>query len=306
MLSLRDIALPFPLALTLMMAPPAAAEGPDSSSAGRPMRPAAVTQGAPGDKVRTPLIVGGTPAGPADNPFQVGLLLKSKPGNFEARFCGGALIAPDVVVTAAHCSYHQPTLDGPRLALRPEEVQVLTGTRNLNQGGSRWDVVSIVNHPNYNPAGNHDYDVAVWKLRQRVEGVPLAQLAISDGVPGSELLVTGWGATTEGGEESAILLKVSVPVVSHDACSAVDSGITPRMLCAGFKVGGKDACQGDSGGPATRGRGNMTLTGIVSTGEGCAQPNHYGVYTRVSDPSIRDFIRENMNSGAGRIGAEGP
>lgn len=292
--SLRSIGLSFPLALALMTAPPAMAASSDKPVAGKPVRPAPVVLGAPRDRVTAPLIVGGTPAAPNDNPFQVGLLQKGVPSNFDAQFCGGTLIAPNVVVTAAHCGFYQATPGGISIAWRPDQVQVLTGTRDLNQGGARSNVALIVNHPKYDPK-RFDYDVAVWKLAAPVQGVPLAQLATSDGTPGSNMLVTGWGATSEGGKGSPLLLKVSLPIVSHAACSAVEMGITPRMLCAGFKSGDRASCQGDSGGPGTRGPGNKTLTGIVSWGVGCARPGHYDIYTRVSDPSIRDFIRANMN-----------
>jgi trypsin len=247
------------------------------------------------DHAYAPLIVGGTPAGPNDNPFQVGLLVKSDGTNLTAQFCGGSLIAPDRVVTAAHCNYHPATPGGPLVAWRADQVQVLTGTRSLSAGGTRRDIIEIAQHPNYKSDGN-DYDVAVWKLAARVEGIPVASLATSDGTVGSELMVTGWGKTVEGGVKSATLLKVSVPVTSHEDCNTQYGGrITPRMLCAGFKFGGKDSCQGDSGGPATRGPDKTILTGIVSWGRGCGRVDTYGVYTRVSDPTIRDFIRQHMN-----------
>jgi len=299
MLSLRRTGSRFSLVFLLFIAAPAVAQnGSDSGPASKPTPQGAFILDEPRDRANAPLIVGGTPAGPTDNPFQVGLLKKRVPDNFSAQFCGGTLIAPDVIVTAAHCGYYQKTRNGPLIALRADEVQVLTGTRSLSQGGVRREVVSIWLHPNYNP-DNHDYDVAVWKLQSRAEGIPLASLAVSDGIPGSGLLVTGWGHTSEGGTGSAVLLKISVPVVSHEACSALykkfNREVTPRMLCAGFKAGGKDSCQGDSGGPATRGTGSTILTGVVSWGEGCAQPDRYGVYARVSDPSIRDFIRGHLN-----------
>ncbi|MCI5222179.1 MAG: hypothetical protein D3924_05785, partial [Candidatus Electrothrix sp. AR4] len=53
----------------------------------------------------------------------------------------------------------------------------------------------------------------------------------------------------------------------------------------------KDACQGDSGGPLTQGN---ILTGITSWGTGCAEPNLYGVYTRISRSSIRGFIEDQI------------
>jgi trypsin len=281
----------FPLILLLSAAAPAIAHnGPNDEKAGKAATPPAATPAKTQRPAKAPDIVGGTPAGPNDNPFQVGLLRKDQLGNVAAQFCGGSLIAPTLVVTAAHCGYHKKTSGGPTVRWEPGEVQVLVGTRSLLQGGVRLNVVSIKQHPNYDPA-TQDYDVALWKLASPAAGIPLARLAVSDGVPGNMLLVTGWGATSDGGTDSPVLLKVSVPIVSHQTCSAaLGPTITPRMLCAGFSSGGRDSCQGDSGGPATRGTGNMMLTGVVSWGNGCARSNSYGVYARVSDPSIRDFI----------------
>ena len=289
-------AIPLALISLILISTSARAQQVSKTDADMTVPPAVVQSTLETKKEGGTLIVGGTAAGPNDNPFQVGLLVKAVGDNFNAQFCGGSLIAPDVVVTAAHCNYYRETKNGPKLLRKPSEVQVLTGTRNLTQGGVRRDVTAIWQHPNYKTNGNN-YDVAVWKLSTQVQGIPFAQLATTDGTVGSELLVTGWGATGEGKGSSPVLLKVSVPVVSHATCEAAyaPGSITPQMLCAGFGPGGKDSCQGDSGGPATRSRDNMTLTGIVSYGWGCARPEIYGVYTRVSDPEIRDFIRQHLN-----------
>lgn len=66
--------------------------------------------------------------------------------------------------------------------------------------------------------------------------------------------------------------------------------ITPRMICAGLRTGGKDSCQGDSGGPLTMNSSeNLQLIGVVSFGSGCARPNSPGVYARVS--AVRPWIQ---------------
>jgi secreted trypsin-like serine protease len=80
---------------------------------------------------------------------------------------------------------------------------------------------------------------------------------------------------------------VRLPLVSTTNCNdrdSYDGAITGNMLCAGFDSGGKDTCQGDSGGPLTlklNGRFQV-LMGITSFGIGCAHPDFFGVYTRVS------------------------
>ncbi|MBL8263182.1 MAG: serine protease [Xanthomonadaceae bacterium] len=224
-------------------------------------------------------IVGGTVAGAADNPFQVALLNKSVANNFDAQFCGGTLVKANVVVTAAHCSDF----------VTAGQVQVLTGTRNLDGTGVRRNVTRIAIHPSWN-SGTFDYDVAVWTLSSSTSGIPFASLASADPAVGTNLLVTGWGALSEGGSFPINLRKVTVPLASRTNCNDTNSyngQITARMLCAGFDAGGKDSCQGDSGGPLARG---SVLTGIVSWGTGCARRNKFGIYTRVSNSSVRNFI----------------
>ncbi|MCP3395306.1 serine protease [Bradyrhizobium sp. CCGB12] len=110
------------------------------------------------------------------------------------------------------------------------------------------------------------------------------------GKPDSMVTVIGWGATTEGGNTTPELKEVDLKVQTSTDCErnyrqAVPSArITSHMLCAGEPAGGKDSCQGDSGGflGAPNGKSWVQL-GIVSWGIGCAQPNLYGVYTRVGD-----------------------
>ena len=237
-----------------------------------------------------PKIVGGVDAGEMDNPFQVALLQKNIASNNGAQFCGGSLVRSNFVVTAAHCSDFTTA----------DQVQVLTGTRRLDGSGDRRDVLSITVHPSWNP-DTFDNDVAVWKLSTEATGITLATLATEDGPVGSNLLVSGWGDTLVG-PPPIQLQKVEVPLVSEANCNDENSYngfIKDSMLCAGFDEGGKDSCQGDSGGPLTRGPNNSVLTGVVSFGDGCAEPDKFGVYARVSNPSIKGFIEETLIGGPG-------
>ncbi|MDJ0675301.1 MAG: serine protease [Calothrix sp. MO_167.B42] len=234
----------------------------------------------------TDRIVGGFVAGTQDNPFQVGLLTKSIADNFQAQFCGGTLIKPNIVVTAAHCSDF----------ITADQVQVLTGTRRLDGSGNRYDVSRIAIHPDWNDS-TFDNDVAVWELSSNATGIPLAELATSDGSVGDNLFASGWGTLTEGGSRPIDLHAVGVPLVERSNCNddnSYNGNITENMICAGFDIGGKDSCQGDSGGPLTKGN---VLTGITSWGNGCARANLFGVYARVSRDGIRNFIENNSGAG---------
>lgn len=226
-------------------------------------------------------IVGGIRAEPGDNPFQVSLLNKLVSDNYEAHFCGGTLIGPNTIVTAAHCSDFV-TASG---------VQVLTGARKLDGSGVRRNVTKVTIHPAWNSATN-DFDVAVWRIETPAPG-PFATLAASDGPVGETQLATGWGALREGGSGPVDLYKVGLPLVDRSDCNDANSyngGITEQMICAGQTGGGKDTCQGDSGGPLTIG---SALVGVTSWGRGCAQPNYFGVYARVTSAAIRNFIVAN-------------
>jgi secreted trypsin-like serine protease len=146
--------------------------------------------------------------------------------------------------------------------------------------------------------------VAIWTLASNVTGVANPVLVgTSDPSTGTKLVVTGWGDTKPNDPNPGCcfpiaLRKVTVPLASRSNCNDGNSyggQITSTMFCAGLNGGGKDSCQGDSGGPIARKRsdGKRVLTGIVSWGVGCAEPNLFGVYTRISNASIKSFITTN-------------
>lgn len=234
-------------------------------------------------------IVGGTMASAGTHPFQVGLLYKALPDNWDAQFCGGTLIAERFVVTAAHCS---DTVTNP-LA----QVEVLVGTQKLDGSGTRVGVNRITIHPRWRSATN-DYDVAVWELATPVTGIAFATLAgTQPTVAGTPLRVTGWGRLREiatiAADYPLDLMQVDVPFVptARRACG-LQRKVTARMICAG--EAGKDSCKGDSGGPLTinRGAGFTELVGIVSFGNGCARAGYPGVYTNVAEGRVNSFIRD--------------
>ena len=97
------------------------------------------------------------------------------------------------------------------------------------------------------------------------------------------ILVSGWGTVYSGGYLTSYLNEVGVTVFADGDCGSMNGYMTPDMLCAGLKEGGKDACQGDSGGPLITGdphHDHQVLAGVVSWGYGCAYAEYPGVYAR--------------------------
>ncbi|MFD7644854.1 S1 family peptidase [Kitasatospora sp. NPDC059795] len=231
-------------------------------------------------------IVGGTGTSTGDHPWMVALSSRPQFGSSRSgQFCGGALVTPTKVVTAAHCFYDETT---GRPTQRPA-LRVIVGRDDLRgSAGKEVAVDGVWIEPSYSFAAN-SRDVAVLTLaepqndRQLLEMVgPGENRPYAVGTPAT---VFGWGDTRGNGTYSNTLRQVTVPIISDAACEHAypggpDSAYDARsMVCAGEDRGGKDACQGDSGGPLVVGG---RLAGLVSWGAGCAEAEHPGVYTRIS------------------------
>lgn len=243
------------------------------------------TPPAPDGVIIDPSIVGGAPADPGEWPWQVALIQGGATDYYNYQFCGGSLVAPQWVVTAAHCVNGATTTS----------VDVVAGLNDLvtHPKSQKRDVIQIVIHPNYN-SNTSNNDIALLKLNQAVsiggsgDGktglIPLVPAASGD-FTGINSWVTGWGATEVQPNYPTELREVQVPIISNTDCNdkAYNGQVTSSMMCAGFDAGQKDSCQGDSGGPLVVDTGSgWQLAGIVSWGDGCADPFAYGVYTRVS------------------------
>jgi transmembrane serine protease 9 len=239
-----------------------------------------------------PRVVGGSPAPIGAYPWQVSIGISGAPHDV-SHFCGGSLIAPQWILTAAHCVSGGTT---------PDNIDVLTGTNFLSKGGRTGLIDRIIVHEKWDP-DTFDHDVALLHLKGASGERPIGLITPSDASlasPGLIAIVSGWGLTREiEAKPSNVLRNVTVQLVTKKDCTspaAYGEAITDTMICAGFAEGGKDSCQGDSGGPliVPDKKGSFLLAGIVSWGEGCGRPSKYGVYTSI--PTIQKWVVANIKT----------
>lgn len=191
--------------------------------------------------------------------------------------CGGTLISPTTVLTSASC------ISGSDLQVRAHVHDL--GLSDAESGGSTTKVKTAHRHPDFD-AGTGRNDVAVLILEGAVPDAQPAALpaAGSAATPqGTELLLAGWGATTQGGALSRVLNSVTVATGDPAACATAYELDGPGMLCIPPDEG-KGACTGDTGGPAfTDG-----VLRAIQTVPGCGRPGQPTALTAVSQH--REFI----------------
>jgi hypothetical protein len=277
-------------------------------------------------------IVGGNPTTIAEWPWQVAIASPPAPGQdgFDRQFCGGSLVAPTVVITAAHCVYNtvgglgvctSEAVDG--FDTPASEFYVLTGRTTLSS--TQGQDIQVADYYYFEPGpgggivateesvgdgdGLYDCETSQWDvvflvLSQPSSSQPI-QIAGADEAatwsPGRAAWVTGWGNRSSSGSDFPDdLHEVQITMIDDATCgsSGVYDGdfFAETMVCAGELAGGKDTCQGDSGGPLVvpLAGGGFRLVGDTSWGEGCAQPNKPGVYGRIAADPMRTALEQGI------------
>ncbi|KAF5285528.1 hypothetical protein FQA39_LY16593 [Lamprigera yunnana] len=223
-------------------------------------------------------IVGGALAHEGQFAYQVSVQIGRR-----NHLCGGSIIAPNTILTAAHCTFGRT----------PEEIVIAVGSTQIEGGDAVYhEVETIINHEHWNPDTIAN-DISLLKLKVAIvlgddtEIVELETTEVEDGALG---IVSGWGLTSPNGEHSNDLLYIESAVINYKECLIKlngDDTLQEFNIC-GANSYQKGTCQQDSGGPYVV---NEKQVGIVSWGLSCAN-NMADVYTKVS--YYIDWINQHL------------
>ncbi|XP_045432558.1 granzyme M isoform X1 [Pipistrellus kuhlii] len=198
-------------------------------------------------------IIGGREAAPHSRPYMVSL---QRAG---AHLCGGVLVRPRWVLTAAHC-----------VAPPIHQLRLVLGLHKLRDPGLTFRVRAAVLHPKYKPEPSLHSDIALLQLDSKVSpsrtvrplGLPRGHQAVA---AGARCSVAGWGLTQERGQLAGALQELDVHVQDARMCNNSrfwKGSITHSMICLEAKSKNQAPCKGDSGGPLVCSKGRVA--GILS------------------------------------------
>jgi hypothetical protein len=207
--------------------------------------------------------------------------------------CGGAMVARDVFLTAAHCESAFESSGGAFVgAYFMNATHYKTATPE-NGGGTFYKLAVQLPHPRHKEP---DHDVMLVKLKHAAVETPYEINRQRDfPLVGEEVGLVGFGVTKEGGKLSPVLKEVNVNVYGYDLCYKTfhkEMGLKisdDLHLCTGTLEGGRDGCDSDSGTPLLV---NNTIVGVTNDGVGCARPNVPAYNARVS--AHADWIDEGI------------
>jgi trypsin len=262
-------------------------------------------------------VVGGHDASPGEYPYVAHILID------RAFQCTGTLVTPTHVVTAAHCGSLVPggvanvPIGQPgqliEVSLGAHRTPSASLTGGYQSEGEKHVAKSVSVAPGWAGLGSVSSDVSVIALPTPSANAPVKIASAAERslwTAGTMATIAGYGVTESDGDQPEFLQEAQVPItadaVTAEAYPYLVDGVDPlfggfesrTQVGAGFPEGGVDTCQGDSGGPLLVPAGTeLRLVGDTSYGNGCAEPGFPGVYGRVADDTLREWIR-TVASGA--------
>ncbi|KAJ4450266.1 hypothetical protein ANN_01686 [Periplaneta americana] len=234
-------------------------------------------------------------------PWQVSLQLLHPKFGFIGHWCGGVLIDPQWILTAAHC-IHNDIFNLPLAILWTAVLG--EWDRDVEENTEiRVPIEKVFVHERFH---NFQHDIALLKLsqtsrpvRNRIQTICLPEKATVLSSSSASCVATGWGHASHSGSLTSKLLEARIPLQDNSVCRSKYGNSVPIRaghLCAGHLDGSTGTCVGDSGGPlqCSMMDGRWYLAGITSFGSGCAKPGYPDVYTRLSFylPWIKDKLNQ--------------
>jgi secreted trypsin-like serine protease len=263
------------------------------------------------------MIVGGKVAPEGKFPWQVRIFASMTDDKGR---CGGTIVAPQWVVTAAHCVVADPTATA---GVVPVDAVVIGYGSVDRTKTTKVESERIVVDPDYlAKAANSHSDIALIKLKDAIpdaKPIALANAELDKKLltPGATVTVTGWGAVWDPEDKNVLAMlsqltagadlgdklnyplklhQVEIQVMDNESCKTLFQGssteIVDSSICALQPGSRKNACYGDSGGPLMASPKPRTFVQVGIVSRGCGNMDLPNIYTRVS--SFSDWIASTM------------